>query len=204
MTGGILCMASMPCFDPNSFANGIGRIEWKMLNEDDHFRCCNKAVRGLYPPGSTVKPMVTMALHEAGRRSPDETVNCPGGLPARQPLLPLLDHGDARRDRYARGDRAQLQHLFLSMVHRVGYEKVSRRWRDSSAWARRFDLPGVEPALRHGARSGMEDAPLPAGMERVRHAQCGDRPGLCAGLPAAAGGDDRADRQRQRILPRLR
>jgi penicillin-binding protein 2 len=53
-TGGILTLASMPCFDPNTFANGIGRIQWKMLNEDDHIPLLNKAVRGLYPPGSTV------------------------------------------------------------------------------------------------------------------------------------------------------
>ncbi|MFX8531444.1 penicillin-binding transpeptidase domain-containing protein, partial [Acinetobacter baumannii] len=77
-TGGILTLASMPCFDPNNFANGIGRIEWKMLNEDDHIPLLNKAVRGLYPPGSTVKPMATLALQQHGV-SPDERVNCPGG-----------------------------------------------------------------------------------------------------------------------------
>ncbi len=77
-TGGILTLASMPCFDPNTFANGIGRIEWKMLNEDDHIPLLNKAVRGLYPPGSTMKPMASLALQQHGV-SPDEKVNCPGG-----------------------------------------------------------------------------------------------------------------------------
>src|SRR6187551_536813 len=76
--GGILSFNSMPCFDPNSFADGIGRIEWKMLNEDDHIPLLNKAARGLYPPGSTVKPMATLALQVHGV-SPDEKVNCPGG-----------------------------------------------------------------------------------------------------------------------------
>ncbi len=79
LTGDILCMASMPSFDPNSFSDGIGRIEWKMLADDDHVPLRNKVLKGLYPPGSTVKPMVSMAFLEAGL-DPEETVHCSGGL----------------------------------------------------------------------------------------------------------------------------
>ena len=63
-TGDILAMASMPSFDPNSFSDGIGRLEWKMLADDDHVPLRNKILKGLYPPGSTVKPMVAiLATH---------------------------------------------------------------------------------------------------------------------------------------------
>ena len=79
LTGDLLCMASMPSFDPNSFSDGIGRVEWKMLSEDDHVPLRNKVLKGLYPPGSTVKPMVAMAFLEAGL-DPDATVGCGGGL----------------------------------------------------------------------------------------------------------------------------
>lgn len=78
-TGDILCAASMPSFDPNSFSDGIGRIEWKMLSDDDHVPLRNKVLRGLYPPGSTVKPMVALAFLEAGL-SPNASVGCSGGL----------------------------------------------------------------------------------------------------------------------------
>ncbi|WP_338465790.1 penicillin-binding protein 2 [Novosphingobium sp. ZN18A2] len=78
-TGDVLTMASMPCFDPNSFSDGIGRIEWKMLSEDDHVPLRNKVLRGLYPPGSTVKPMVALSFLEAGL-DPNATVVCNGGL----------------------------------------------------------------------------------------------------------------------------
>jgi penicillin-binding protein 2 len=78
-TGDLLCMASMPSFDPNSFSDGIGRIEWKMLSEDDHVPLRNKVLKGLYPPGSTVKPMVSMAFLEAGL-DPHATTVCNGGL----------------------------------------------------------------------------------------------------------------------------
>ena len=78
-TGDVLCMASMPSFDPNSFSDGIGRIEWKMLSGDDHVPLRNKVLKGLYPPGSTVKPMVAMSFLEAGL-DPAASVGCSGGL----------------------------------------------------------------------------------------------------------------------------
>jgi penicillin-binding protein 2 len=77
--GDLLAMASMPSFDPNSFSDGIGRIEWKMLSDDDHVPLRNKVLRGLFPPGSTIKPMVAMAFLEAGL-DPNASVNCAGGL----------------------------------------------------------------------------------------------------------------------------
>ncbi len=79
VTGDLLCMASMPSFDPNSFSDGIGRVEYQMLSSDQRVPLRNKVLKGLYPPGSTVKPMVAMAFLEAGL-DPGETVGCSGGL----------------------------------------------------------------------------------------------------------------------------
>ena len=65
-TGDLLCMSSMPSFDPNSFSAGIGSIEYSMLREDERVPLRNKVLKGLYPPGSTVKPMVSMAFLKEG------------------------------------------------------------------------------------------------------------------------------------------
>jgi penicillin-binding protein 2 len=138
-TGGILAQVSMPCFDPNTFANGIGRIEWKMLNEDDHIPLLNKAVRGLYPPGSTVKPMASLALQLHGV-SPDEKVNCPGGYQ----LGNRFFRCDARHG--VLDMRGAIEHscntYFWSMVHRIGYENVAPVARQLGL-GQEFDLPGV-------------------------------------------------------------
>lgn len=76
-TGGILAMTSMPAYDPNSFSDGISHLEWNMLSEDDHVPLRNKTLQGLYPPGSTVKPMNALAL--LGQNiDPEETVTCAG------------------------------------------------------------------------------------------------------------------------------
>jgi penicillin-binding protein 2 len=138
-TGGILTLASMPCFDPNSFANGIGRIEWKMLNEDDHIPLLNKAVRGLYPPGSTVKPMASLALQLQGI-SPEETVNCPGGYQLGRRFFRC----DARHG--VLDMRGAIEHscntYFWSMVHRVGYENIAPVAKKLGL-GQEFDLPGI-------------------------------------------------------------
>jgi penicillin-binding protein 2 len=79
LTGDLLCMASMPSFDPNSFSDGIGRVEYGMLAEDERVPLRNKVLKGLYPPGSTVKPMVAMSFLEGGL-DPHATASCGGGL----------------------------------------------------------------------------------------------------------------------------
>jgi penicillin-binding protein 2 len=77
-TGDLLCTASMPSFDPNSFSDGIGGVEYAMLREDERVPLRNKVLQGLYPPGSTIKPMHCMAFLRAGVK-PTETIVCGGG-----------------------------------------------------------------------------------------------------------------------------
>ncbi len=77
LTGDILAMPSMPAYDPNSFSDGISHAEWNALSKDDHLPLVNKVLQGLYPPGSTVKPMMSLALLQAGI-DPEARVNCSG------------------------------------------------------------------------------------------------------------------------------
>jgi len=77
-SGDLLAFVSMPAFDPNSFSEGIGRTEWKMLSEDDHIPLLNKVALGLYPSGSTIKPAMALAFLKQGI-DPKRRVHCPGG-----------------------------------------------------------------------------------------------------------------------------
>jgi len=77
-SGDLLAFVSMPAFDPNSFSEGIGRTEWKMLSEDDHIPLLNKVAQGLYPSGSTIKPAMALAFLKQGI-DPKRRVHCPGG-----------------------------------------------------------------------------------------------------------------------------
>ena len=77
-SGDMLAFVSMPAFDPNSFSDGIGRTEWRMLSEDDHIPLLNKVAQGLYPSGSTIKPAMALAFLQQGI-DPNRRVHCPGG-----------------------------------------------------------------------------------------------------------------------------
>ena len=77
-SGDVLAFVSMPAFDPNSFSEGIGRTEWKMLSENDHIPLLNKVAQGLYPSGSTIKPAMALAFLKQGI-DPKRRVVCNGG-----------------------------------------------------------------------------------------------------------------------------
>ncbi|MGB5832464.1 MAG: penicillin-binding protein 2 [Thiohalocapsa sp.] len=59
-TGGVLALASTPTYDPNPFVGGIGHAEYAALRDDIDKPLFNRAVRGQYPPGSTIKPFVAL------------------------------------------------------------------------------------------------------------------------------------------------
>ncbi len=77
-TGEILAMVSAPSFNPNMFARDDGEeyIAGLLLDQAKPFM--NKAVEGLYPPGSTFKIVVALAALEAGATNPREKIYCPG------------------------------------------------------------------------------------------------------------------------------
>jgi penicillin-binding protein 2 len=77
-TGDIIAMASTPGYDPNLFNVGISPDQWRGLTEDDHKPLLNKVMDGVYPPGSTFKPVVALAAVEAGLATPDYRVSCNG------------------------------------------------------------------------------------------------------------------------------
>lgn len=154
--GDVLALASMPSFDPNSFSDGISHLEYEMLSKDDHVPLRNKTLQGLYPPGSTVKPMVALALLEAGI-SPMETVSCGGAIRVGNTLF----HCHKRRGHGAlnmRGAIAQSCDIyFYQMAQRIGMDRIASMAR-RVGMGQRFDLPF--PSQSYGT------VPDPAWKER--------------------------------------
>ena len=138
-SGDILTMTSMPSYDPNSFADGIGRIEWKMLSDDDHVPLRNKVLRGLFPPGSTVKPMVALAFLEAGL-DPKATVSCGGGLRVGNRVFGCWNRRGHGTVDMAKAIYQSCDVYFYHFAQKIGMEKIA-------AMAKRlglgeeFDLP---------------------------------------------------------------
>jgi penicillin-binding protein 2 len=137
--GDLLALASMPAYDPNSFADGISHSEWDMFSQDERKPLLNKALNGLYPPGSTIKPAVAMALLEAGV-DPDDRISCPGGYQLGNRFFRCLGrHGPMTlHTAIARSCNT----YFYAMGRRVGFDRIAPVAR-LLGLGERFDLPVV-------------------------------------------------------------
>lgn len=140
-TGDVLAMASMPSYDPNSFSDGIGRVEWKMLADDDHVPLRNKVLRGLYPPGSTVKPMVALSFMEAGL-DPNESVFCGGGLRVGNRVFHCWNRRGHGQVNMAKGIYQSCDVYFYHFAQRIGMDPIALMARRLGL-GQEFDLPVV-------------------------------------------------------------
>jgi penicillin-binding protein 2 len=77
-TGDVLAFVSKPGFDPNLFVDGIDPQSWSELNNSPDRPLNNRAIAGVYPPGSTFKPYMALAALELGKRTPKSAINDPG------------------------------------------------------------------------------------------------------------------------------
>ena len=76
--GDILAFVSLPAYDPNPFVNGIAYDDYAALKGDDKEPLFNRALRGQYPPGSTIKPFMGLAGLEQGITGTHSKTYCPG------------------------------------------------------------------------------------------------------------------------------
>ncbi len=79
-TGAVLALASAPGYDPNEFVGGISRSRWQQLSSDPQRPLFNRALQGLYPPGSVFKVVTVAAALNEGLYGPDSTFTDRGEL----------------------------------------------------------------------------------------------------------------------------
>jgi len=77
-TGGVLALVSTPSYDPNPFVGGISYADFDALREDIDKPLYNRAIRGQYPPGSTIKPFVALGGLAMGVIGPRDGKYCGG------------------------------------------------------------------------------------------------------------------------------
>ncbi len=77
-TGDILSMLSHPGFDPNPFSSGISSKAYKALQQSDRKPLFDRALRGQYPPGSTLKPFIGLAGLQYALTEINTPLFCPG------------------------------------------------------------------------------------------------------------------------------
>ncbi len=77
-SGAVLAFVSRPGYDPNLFVDGIDPQSWAELNGSPDRPLNNRAIAGVYPPGSTFKPYMALAALEAGKRTFRSAIHDPG------------------------------------------------------------------------------------------------------------------------------
>ncbi len=157
--GDVLAMVSMPAYDPNSFSRGISHDEWNMLSANDHLPLVNKSLQGLYPAGSTVKPMNALALLEAGV-SPDDKVVCTGAYRVGNSFFHCWQHNGHGAIDMHRAVQQSCDVYFYQMSRRVGTETLA-------AMARKLGL-GERFVLPFGSQR-FGTIPDPAWKEKKYH-----------------------------------
>jgi penicillin-binding protein 2 len=145
--GDVLVLASHPSYDPHEFARGISGPAWRALLNNHRAPLTNKAVSGMYSPGSTYKMMVALAALESGV-APEMRVFCPGHM----------DLGDNRFHCWKRGGHGGVDMIdalmqscdvyFYEMGRRLGADRMaemSRRFGLGQTLA--IDLPGERAGI---------------------------------------------------------
>ena len=79
-TGDIIAIVSSPTFDANKFVHGIAYKDWQDLITNEKKPLMNKSIAGIYPPGSTIKPLVALSALENDVISPNTTTECRGKI----------------------------------------------------------------------------------------------------------------------------
>jgi penicillin-binding protein 2 len=152
--GEVIALVSRPGFDPNSFARGLTRAEFAALNEDPDRPLFNRALRGTYPPGSTIKPVVALAGLEHGLVTPTTTRACPGWY-----SLPGSSHRFRDWKRSGHGSVALIEAVaqscdiyFYALAAQLGVERLHE-------FLGRFGLGGPTGLDVGGEKSGLLPSP---------------------------------------------
>ncbi|MCJ1884617.1 penicillin-binding protein 2 [Pseudomonas sp. LA21] len=125
-TGEVLAMVSQPSYDPNLFVTGISFKDYSALRDSEDRPLYNRVLRGLYPPGSTVKPAVAIAGLDAGVVTPATRVFDPGYY-----QLPNYDHKYRNWNRTGDGwvnlETAIMRSndtYFYDLAHKLGIDRL--------------------------------------------------------------------------------
>ena len=125
-TGEVLAMVSRPSFDPNPFVTGIGFQAYADLRDSIDRPLYNRVLRGLYPPGSTIKPMVAVSGLDAGAVTPATRVFDPGFY-----QLPNYEHKYRNWNRTGDGwvnmEMAIMRSndtYFYDLAHKMGIDRM--------------------------------------------------------------------------------
>jgi penicillin-binding protein 2 len=147
-TGEVLALMSSPSFDPVVFSRRLSPAAWRQLAADPRHPLIDKTIAGVYPPGSTIKPVVALGALAAGVITPQTTFYCPGYLTLGNATFHCWKHGGHGSLQLRNAIKESCDVFFYHTARRLGIDQLA-------AMARRFgygaplglDIPGERAGL---------------------------------------------------------
>ena len=123
--GDVLALSSVPGYDPNEFVTGLSTKTWRRLINDPYAPLTNKAISGLYAPGSTFKMVVALAALEARIVAPDHQVFCRGHTQLGNARFHCWKrHGHGWQDMYD-AHQNSCDVYFYDIAKRIGIDRIA-------------------------------------------------------------------------------
>src|ERR1700678_2460440 len=147
-TGDVILLASVPGFDPNGFVRGLSSAEYAALRDNADIPLLNRALRGTYPPGSTVKPLYALAAQKYGVLSPLQPEFCNGVF-----TLPGSSHQYREHERHGaltmrRAIAESCDVYFFRLADHMGIDRMAEFMKYFGYGALTgIDIPGEKPGL---------------------------------------------------------
>ncbi len=160
-TGAVLCLVSSPGYDPNPFVDGISNKAYQTLLHRPHDPLVDRALRGRYAPGSTIKPFIGLAALDLGILKPSSTIFAGPTF-----TLPNYSHVFHNWDPYQNGRQTLAQAIvtstdtfFYQLADQLGIQRIHD-------FLKRFGFGVMPPIDLPGALAGIN--PSPAWKMRTR------------------------------------
>ena len=147
-TGDVIALASLPGFDPNGFVRGLTVTQYAALRDDIDIPLLNRALRGAYPPGSTVKPLYALAAQKYGILTANQPEYCNG-------IFTLPGSSHQYRDDKKHGSLDMRRAIsescdvyFYRVAERLGIDRMAEFMKTFGyGELTGIDIPGEKPGL---------------------------------------------------------
>ena len=147
-TGEVLAMASSPGYDPAAFSSGLTQAMWHKLVTDPLNPLIDKAIAGIYAPGSTFKPLVAMAGLESGAITPETTFFCPGFYRLGNTVFHCWKHGGHGTIAVREAIKQSCDVFFYNVADLLGVDRIAAMAHNFGLGATLgIDIPGEKTGL---------------------------------------------------------
>ena len=125
-TGEMIALASTPVYIPTGLTEGISEKRWRRLQRSSDHPMLNRAIQGLYPPGSTFKMVTALAAIEAGVIRPGDKIHCSGAVKIGRQRFRCWNRGGHGPCNLHRALRESCDVYFYEIARKTGMDCIAR------------------------------------------------------------------------------